>query len=162
LSAICATGAAAQSAVQGAAPITPLGTRVELPDAVGLDGSLLPASRWKDRVLVIELWATWCPFCARQNPLLDALHRRHSARGLEVLALSLDRRPDDALDYLRKRGYAFHAAPFDARWRAVLGQPGAIPFVWVIARDGKLVYTEAREMFPEDVEGLARFLRPGT
>jgi len=29
----------------------------------------------------------------------------------------------------------------------------------VIGRDGKLAYTEARSMFPEDVDGLARFLR---
>jgi hypothetical protein len=50
---------------------------------------------------------------------------------------------------------------FDASWRAVHGQPKAIPFVWVIGRDGKLVYTEAREMFPEDVNDLARFLRAG-
>lgn len=153
--------ASAQSAVEGAAPIPPPGTPVALPDAVALDGAPLPATRWKGKVVVIELWASWCPFCARQNPLLDALHRRHASQGLEVLALSIDRRPEDASKYLRERGYAFNAAMFDARWRAVLGQSKAIPFVWVVARDGRLAYTEAREMFPEDVEGLARFLRSG-
>lgn len=160
-SGIGASRASAQSSVEGAAPIPPLGTPVALPDAVALDGTKLPATRWKGKVLVIELWASWCPFCARQNPLLDALHRRHAGQGLEVLALSIDRRPEDASKYLRERGYAFNAAMFDAHWRAVLGQSKAIPFVWVVARDGKLAYTEAREMFPEDVEGLARFLRSG-
>ena len=148
----------AQSAVEGAAPIPPIGTVVSLPDGVALDGAPLPAARWKGRVLVIELWASWCPFCMRQNPLLDALHRQQSARGLEVLALSIDKTPDDARKYLRQHGYVFHAAMFDARWRVALGQSRAIPFVWVIGRDGKLAHTEAREMFPEDIEGLARFL----
>ena len=160
-SGIGASRASAQSAVDGAAPIPPLGTPMALPDAVALDGAPLPATRWKGKVVVIELWASWCPFCARQNPLLDALHRRHASQGLEVLALSIDRRAEDASKYLRERGYAFNAAMFDAHWRAVLGQSKAIPFVWVVARDGKLAYTEAREMFPEDVEGLARFLRSG-
>lgn len=111
---------------------------------------------------MVELWATWCPFCMRQNPLLDALHRKRAPEGLEVLGLSIDRRPEDALKYMRERGYAFHAAMFDANWRAALGQSKAIPFVWVIGRDGKLAYTEGREMFPEDVEDLARFLRTRT
>lgn len=158
----CAGRVAAQSAVEGAAPIPPAGTPVALPDAVALDDTPLPASRWRGKVLVVELWASWCPFCARQNPLLDRLHRAHRLAGLEVLALSIDHRPEDALKYLRERGYVFHAAMFDARWRAALGQSKAIPFVWVIGRDGRLAYTEAREMFPEDVEGLARFLRAGS
>jgi thiol-disulfide isomerase/thioredoxin len=159
---IRSAGLAAQSAIGGAAPIPPVGTPVLLPDAVSLDGGALPASRWRGKVLVIELWASWCPFCLRQNPLLDRLHRKHAGDGLEVLALSIDRRPEDALRYLRERGYAFNAAMFDPRWRAALGQSKAIPFVWVIGRDGKLAYTEAREMFPEDVEDLARFLRAGS
>jgi thiol-disulfide isomerase/thioredoxin len=168
LSAVLALGAAAwagpvlaQSAVEGAAPIPPIGAPIALPDALALDGSALPASRWKGKAVVIELWASWCPFCARQNPLLDSLHRRYAPQGLEVLTLSIDRRPEDALKYLRERGYVFHAAMFDARWRAALGQSRGIPFVWVIGRDGKLAYTEAREMFPEDVNDLARFLRAG-
>lgn len=151
----------AQSAIEGAAPIPPTGTTIVLPDSVALDGSALPAARWRNKVLVIELWASWCPFCMRQNPLLDSLHRRHAAQGLEVLALSIDKRPEDAAKYVRDRGFGFNAAMFDASWRATLGQPKAIPFVWVIGRDGKLAYTEAREMFPEDVDDLARFLRAG-
>jgi thiol-disulfide isomerase/thioredoxin len=143
------------------ASIPPVGTPVVLPDAISLDGVALPASRWRGKVLVIQLWASWCPFCMRQNPLLDSLHRRYSAQGLEVLALSIDKRPEDATEYLRDRGHVFTAAMFDARWRAALGQSRTIPFVWVIGRDGRLAYTEAREMFPEDVENLARFLRSG-
>jgi thiol-disulfide isomerase/thioredoxin len=157
----CAGRVVAQSAIDGAVPIPPVGTSVVLPDTVALDGSSLPASRWRNKALVIQLWASWCPFCMRQNPLLDRLHRAHVGAGLEVLALSIDRRPEDAVKYLREKSYAFHAAMFDARWRAALGQSKAIPFVWVIGRDGRLAYTEAREMFPEDVDALARFLRVG-
>jgi thiol-disulfide isomerase/thioredoxin len=149
----------AQSAIAGATTIPPIGSRIDVPDTVQLDGTPVPSSYWRGKVLVVELWASWCPFCARQNPLLNKLHRDNAARGLEVLALSIDRNPDDARKYLREHGYAFRAAMFDARWQAAIGRPKHIPAVWVVGRDGALAFFEAREMFPEDVAELARFLR---
>jgi len=151
--------AGAQSPIEGATSIPPLGTPVDVPDIVQLDGMRLPATHWRGKVLVIELWASWCPFCARQNPLLDRLHRAHTAQGLEVLGLAIDRKPEDAAKYLRDRGYAFRAAMFDARWQAAIGRPRQIPALWVVGREGRLVFFEEREMFAEDVAELARFLR---
>ena len=110
-------------------------------------------------MLVVELWASWCPFCAKQNPYIDQLHRDHSGQGLEVLALSIDRKPDDAAKYMRARDYAFRAAMFDTRWQRAIGRPKQIPAIWVVGRDGRLAYFEAREMFPEDIAELSRFLR---
>ena len=106
---------------------------------------------------MVELWASWCPFCKRQNPHLDRLHRAHAASGLEVLALSIDRRPEDAQQYMREHGYAFHAAMFDPRWQAAIGRPKGLPIVWVIGRDARLRQLEIGEMFPEDIEELARW-----
>jgi thiol-disulfide isomerase/thioredoxin len=151
--------AVAQSRIEGATTIPPLGTPIAIPDVVQLDGTQVPAAYWRGKVLVIELWASWCPFCARQNPLLDKLHRTHAVQGLEVLALSIDRKPDDATKYLRQHGYAFRAAMFDARWKEAIGRPKQIPALWVVGRDGRLAFFEEREMFAEDVAELSRFLR---
>lgn len=151
--------AEARSAPGGAARTAapPIGTKIDVPATRLLDGRELAPAHWRDKVLVVELWATWCPFCARQNPHLDRLHRAHAGKGLEVLALSIDRRPEDAQRYMAERGYAFHAAMFDARWQAAIGRPKGLPIVWVIGRDGALKQIEIGEMFPEDVEELARW-----
>ena len=151
--------AGAQSRIDGATPIPPLGAHIDIPDIVQLDATPVRGAHWRGKVLVVELWASWCPFCAKQNPLIDRLHREHAAQGLEVLALSIDRKPDDALKYVREHGYAFRAAMFDDRWKAAIGKPRQIPAIWVIGRDVRLAYFEASEMFAEDVAGLARFLR---
>jgi thiol-disulfide isomerase/thioredoxin len=151
--------ARAQSTIEGATSIPPLGTRIDIPDVVQLDGTRVPAAYWRGKVAVVELWASWCPFCAKQNPLVDRLHREHSAQGLEVLALSIDRDADVAARYVREHGYAFRAAMFDDRWQSAIGRPRQIPAIWVIGRDRRLAYFEIREMFPEDIAELARFLR---
>lgn len=135
----------------------PIGTKIALPAVRLLDGREIAPGYWRDKVLVVELWASWCPFCARQNPEIDRLHRANAGSGLEVLALSIDRSEREASRYLRERGYAFHAAMFDSSWRTALGRPKGLPIVWVIGRSGRLEQLEIGEMFPEDVAQLARW-----
>jgi thiol-disulfide isomerase/thioredoxin len=142
-----------------AAPAAPaIGSAVSLPAARLLDGTELPASHWKGKVVVIELWATWCPFCARQNPHLDKLHRANRERGLEVIGLSIDRDPEAVKKYMAERGYQFHVAMFDESWRAAIGRPKGLPIVWVVDRDGKLVKLEIGELFPEDIAEYAQLI----
>jgi len=157
-----ASAATAAPPIAAAAPVAPaLGTRIELPPVRLLDGREIDPAYWRGKVLVVELWATWCPFCGRQNPELDKLHRAQVASGLEVLGLSIDRNPGDAKRYMREHGYAFHAAMLDPKWEAALGRPKGLPIVWVIGRSGRLEQLEIGEMFPEDVAELSRWAKQG-
>ncbi|MCM5569600.1 TlpA family protein disulfide reductase [Burkholderiaceae bacterium FT117] len=142
-----------------AAPGAPaIGSPIALPAARLLDGRELPAAHWAGKVVVIELWATWCPFCARQNPHLDTLHRKNRDRGLEVIALSIDREVDAVKKYIAERGYQFHVAMFDDSWRAAIGRPKGLPIVWVVDRKGRLARLEIGELFPEDIQDFAGLL----
>jgi thiol-disulfide isomerase/thioredoxin len=136
-----------------------IGDRVEWGDIVLLDGRTLPASALAGRVVVTEIWASWCPFCARQNPLLQQLHDAHAGRGLEFMTFSIDREPAPARAYMAKHRYTFPAAmatPQSDRW---FGPREGLPELHVVDRDGRIVFREPKEMFPEDVQALARFAR---
>lgn len=139
-------------------PAPALGSLIETPRTTLLDGSVREAGAWRGKLLVIELWATWCPFCRKQNPLLDRLHRAQAARGLEVLALSIDEQPDAIKRYIAETGYGFSVARFGAAWWSVLGRPKGLPVVWVLGRDSRLLQMEIGELFPEDIELLERWL----
>lgn len=153
-----ASRALAASGAQ-AAPGTPsIGSAISLPAAKLIDGGELAASHWKGKIVVIELWATWCPFCARQNPHLDKLHRANRERGLEVIGLSIDRDSEAVKKYMAERGYQFHVAMFDESWRAAIGRPKGLPIVWVVDRAGKLAKLEIGELFPEDIADFAQLI----
>ena len=139
-------------------PAPALGSLIETPRTTLLDGSVREAGAWRGKLLVIELWATWCPFCRKQNPLLDRLHRTQAARGLEVLALSIDEQADAVKRYIAETGYGFSVARFDAAWAATLGRPKGLPIIWVVGRDSRLLQVEIGELFPEDIELLERWL----
>jgi thiol-disulfide isomerase/thioredoxin len=150
-----AIGTAAWGTVFAAA----VGDRVEWRDVTLLDGRTLPASALTGRVVVVEIWASWCPFCKRQNPLLQQLHDAHGGRGLEFLAFSIDREPAKARAYMAENKYTFPAAMATAQSEKWFGPREGLPEVYVVARDGRIVFKEAKEMFPEDVRALARFAR---
>jgi thiol-disulfide isomerase/thioredoxin len=47
--------------------------------------------KWKGRVVLLNLWATWCAPCRKEMPELDALQKKLGSTDFEVVALSLDR-----------------------------------------------------------------------
>jgi thiol-disulfide isomerase/thioredoxin len=47
--------------------------------------------KWKGRVVLLNLWATWCAPCRKEMPELDALQQKLGSADFEVVAVSLDR-----------------------------------------------------------------------
>ena len=144
-------------------PLPPLGSTLLLPAVTLLDGHVWVPGKVAGKVLVVYWWASWCPFCALQSPHMEALWRAQKARGLELLALSIDKEPAAAANYMKARGYSFPTGMLTQEVSKVLPKPDGLPVVVVLkvnknGRDGKVVFAEAGEMFPEDVEGLKKFL----
>ena len=136
-----------------------IGDRIEWSDVALLDGRTLPASALAGRVVVVEIWASWCPFCKRQNPLLQQLYAAQRGRGLEFLTFSIDREPAKARAYMAENKYTFPAAMATVESEKWFGPREGLPELYVVGRDGRIVFKEAKEMFPEDVQALARFAR---
>ena len=147
----------AAMAAEPGAPLPPLGSTLAAPSLTLLDGSVWGPEQSRGKVLVLYWWASWCPFCAEQSPHIDALWRAHRSQGLELLALSIDKQPAAASAHLKAKGYGFPAA-MATQVAAVWPKPRGLPVVVVRGRDGKVVYAESGSLFPEDVQGLKKFL----
>jgi thiol-disulfide isomerase/thioredoxin len=66
----------------------------------GLDGRVVANSdaRFRDKVVVIDIFGTWCPTCHEAAPALADLYRRYHARGLEVVGFAYEVTGDTAVD----------------------------------------------------------------
>lgn len=153
-----APGADAAAREKNAPPLPAIGSTLALPAMDLLDGSRFEPAQVRGRVLVLYWWASWCPFCALVTPHVDQLWRTQRARGLAMLTLSIDRKADDALGYLQRKGYVLPTALVTPEVHRVLPKPKGLPVTVVLGRDGKVVQAEAGQLFPEDVEALARHL----
>jgi thiol-disulfide isomerase/thioredoxin len=60
---------------------------------------------WRGRVVLVNLWATWCAPCRKEMPSLSALERQMGSKDFEVIAISLDRKGAAAAQsYLKETG----------------------------------------------------------
>ena len=74
-----------------------------------------------------------------------------------MLALSIDKKPEDAQAYLKKRSYTFPSAWASPDWRKNFPKPKGLPITILIDSQHKVVLAEKGQMFAEDVEAIAQF-----
>lgn len=73
----------------------------------GFDGTRVPGDAWRGHPVIIATWASWCPFCALQNPRLQKLYDATRGSDLRILTISIDANPQLAKDYVAKRNFTF-------------------------------------------------------
>jgi thiol-disulfide isomerase/thioredoxin len=105
-------------------------------DRAGHETSL---ANFRGRVVVLNLWATWCLPCIAEMPSLDRLAARLADAPFSVVAVALDRegkRPVDA--FYRRAGIAALPQYFDPRGRLAkdVGAAG-LPMTLVIDHEGR-------------------------
>lgn len=123
-----------------------------------LGGGPFSPQQAEGRVLVLYWWASWCPFCALQSPLMETLWRAQRDRGLLMLGLSIDKTAAEAQAYLTKNGYTFPSGWVSPDVAKALPKPKGLPITYVRGRDGRLLMSQAGQQFPEDIEQIARFV----
>lgn len=134
---IAALGAAAVLAAAVPAASAPVVGRPAPPlVARALDGSSLDLAALRGRVVVVNLWATWCPPCREEMPALDAFYRQYAARGVTVIGLSADR-PRDLSDVRRvMSAFSYPAALLANASVNGFGAPSGLPITIVVGPDG--------------------------
>lgn len=66
------------------------------------DGSEMRLSDYKGKVILVNIWATWCAPCIAEMPMLDQLQAEKGNAGFEVVTISLDRTAAEAEAWFRK------------------------------------------------------------
>lgn len=80
-----------------------------------LDGEAVPSlkSQSGHTALYVDFWASWCSSCVHAFPFMNAIHQQYGARGLRVIAINLDEKPQDAKKFLARHpaNFKIYAAP---------------------------------------------------
>jgi thiol-disulfide isomerase/thioredoxin len=125
--------------------ISPVGLGVKAPQFVAMTLDSTPARKtlddYRGQVVLINIWATWCGPCRVEMPSIEKLHDAYAAKGLKVVAISVDDPGSDAL----VREFAKHYKLTFEILRDPGGQDGKVsrdyqtsgyPETVIIGRDG--------------------------
>ncbi len=121
-------------------------------------GGTVSMQSFRGRPLLLNFWATWCPPCIEEMPLLDAFFKQNSVKGSQVLGLAIDQ-PSAVRAYLGRTpvSYPIGLAGFGGtELSKVLGNvSGGLPFTVVLAADGRLLHRRMGRLGKADLEQWA-------
>lgn len=116
--------------------------------------AVLPMTSFKGRPLLVNFWATWCPPCVEELPLLQRFYTEQGARGVQVFGLALDRKAA-VLPFLAKMPLSFPVALGGLSGadlgRALGNLTGGLPFSVLIASDGAVAQRKVGRVSAEDL-----------
>jgi thiol-disulfide isomerase/thioredoxin len=96
--------------------------------------------QWKDRVLVVNFWATWCTPCREEIPGLIRVQSRSSSKNVQIVGIALDTE-DNASEFAKSVGinYPVVIGGLDAisLTQSLGNKSGALPYTVFISPGGK-------------------------
>jgi thiol-disulfide isomerase/thioredoxin len=108
----------------------------------GVNGEPIKLSNYSGKVLLVNLWATWCGPCRNEIPELVKLHKEYQSRGVEVVGLTNEDPVSSAQkvqEFVRdfKVDYQVGWAPREVAAALMQGR-GSIPQSLIVTRDGRI------------------------
>ena len=138
----------------------PLASAVAQSDLKNMDGSTFKIADKRGKVLLINLWATWCGPCLSEMPALVAMQQKYGDRGFEILGLNTDDESDQMMgkinEVIEKKGLNYPVVFSDTKTQVALlniSKFQGIPQSFIVDQDGNLraVFNGAN---PENVKKM--------
>jgi peroxiredoxin len=120
----------------------PLGKSLPAPDFTlpNLDGKMVSLVDYKGKVILLNIWATWCPPCVEEMPSMEKLYQELREEGFEILAVSVDASGDKVVTpFMKKHKLSFPALTDTGGAVKILYQTTGVPESFIIDKDGIIV-----------------------
>ena len=122
------------------------------------EGTLVALQGFQGRPLLINFWATWCPPCVEELPLINQFYRENRSNGWQVLALAIDKKAQ-VQAFLQRMPLDFPVALAGLAGadlgRSLGNLTGGLPFTVVLSGDGVVQQRKMGRVLPADLQAWA-------
>ncbi len=119
-----------------------------------IDGKPIRLADFKGRPLIINFWATWCPPCVKEMPLIDGFYQQIGKSKLNILGLAVDQ-PEAVKRFLQRTPVHYTIAMAGADGvdltRKLGNNAGALPFSVFFDADGAIRHRKLGELSAADL-----------
>jgi cytochrome c biogenesis protein CcmG/thiol:disulfide interchange protein DsbE len=124
-----------------------------------INGKDVTLTAYKDKVILLDFWATWCAPCKIEIPGFIELYNKYKSRGLVVLGVSMDDSIPDVKPFAQKlkMNYPIFIGKGRDDMEQTFGLTG-LPTSFIISRDGKICGQHTgfapKEQFEREIKAL--------
>ncbi len=121
---------------------SPLKTGLPAPNFTfpGLDGKMVSLSDYRGTVVLVNIWATWCPPCVDEMPSMERLYKELKGEKFEILAVSIDALGAKAVaPFMEKYNLSFPALMDPDATIKTMYQATGVPESFIVNQEGILI-----------------------
>ena len=119
------------------------------------DGGKMALAALKGKPVLVNFWATWCPPCVEELPLLDDFYQKNMANGWQTVGIAIDQR-DPVVRFLGKMPLHFPVVLSGMSGielgRSLGNLSGALPFSVLLGSDGVIAHRKMGRVTPDDLK----------
>ena len=105
-----------------------------------LEGKNESLADFRQDVLLVNNWATWCPPCKAEMPTLESYYETHAAQGFMIVAIEAGEAQDAVSQFARAHGLKFRVWLDPANVSLAMFKNASLPNSYVIDRSGTVRY----------------------
>ena len=128
-----------------------IGKELDFSGLVGLDGEPINMKLYEGKVVLVDFWASWCGPCLQEIPNIEAVYNKFNKNGFEVIGINIDEERKQLLSFFSSKKLPWStfvsADPNTKGFNVPIVKNngiGAIPFIAVIGKDGKVAAIHVR------------------
>jgi len=141
--------------------LNPVSQRKVAPDFALKDssGKIVKLSDFRGKVVLLNMWATWCAPCREEIPWFVDFEREFKDRGFTVLGVAMDDRGWDVVQpYIKRHELNYPVTVGDSEVSTIYGGTGALPTTFMIDREGRIARTHVgvagRHTYKQEIQDL--------
>ncbi len=123
------------------------------------DGRMIETKTLRGQPLLVNFWATWCPPCIEEMPLIDAFYLENKSKRHQVLGIALDKQ--DAVEAFLRRvtiHYPLAMGPSEGITlsRDLGNLSGGLPFTVFFAGSGRVARRKMGKLLAQDLQAWSQ------
>lgn len=111
-------------------------------------------NEWKNKLLIINFWATWCPPCLKEIPAFISIQKQFMDTDLQFIGIAIDNK-QAVLDYLKTININYPILIGGESAISLSHQLGniikAVPFTIIINQQGQIIHRQPGEISPDEI-----------
>ncbi len=127
---------------------------LSLPD---LQGRMQSLHQWQGRILVVNLWAAWCPPCRAEMPGFSRLQDKYADKNVQFVGIALDQ-PEEIAEFSRKTPVHYPLLIGDRNtatlFKELGNRSGSLPFTAIFTADGQLRHIHRGYWQEDDLDDI--------
>ena len=123
------------------------------------DGKSLDTQPWREKVLIVNFWASWCPPCIEEMPELEKLQWEFSNQNVLFVGIAIDS-PSNVREFLKKTPISYPIAMGGMNgsemYKALGNSQSALPFTIIISPSGKIISSKLGKISEDEVRSAIK------